>query len=173
MTHLLPNPRRPPRGWFRRCVKGVEKSGEVSNPNAVCGSVWYHKLSAADRRRITRESEPLENPTFTGTQVLVGAAVVVGVAWLFFKPKTASAATKPTCASDTDVKSFVAAKGYGVVIFDGIPSTPPIAGFDAAAGRVYSKVDCGFYRWLALDGAKSVWMKDAALDTQFTAWRNA
>lgn len=61
---MLDNPRRPPRGWFRRCMKGVEKSG-ARNPNAVCGSVWYHKLSEADRRRITRESEYAANPSGT------------------------------------------------------------------------------------------------------------
>lgn len=49
--------KRPPKKWMRRCVRGVEKSGAAYDPEAVCGSVWYHKMSVSQKRKAVRESE--------------------------------------------------------------------------------------------------------------------
>ena len=55
-------PRRPPKKWMRDCVAGVTKNSPAYDPRAVCGSLWYHKLSpaqkaAAVRRERTRRTE--------------------------------------------------------------------------------------------------------------------
>lgn len=49
--------KRPPKKWFRSCVRGVEKSGTAYDPESVCGSLWHHKLSIGEKRKIVRESE--------------------------------------------------------------------------------------------------------------------
>lgn len=33
---------RPPKKWFDDCVAGVKKSGSATDPNAVCGNLWYN-----------------------------------------------------------------------------------------------------------------------------------
>lgn len=50
-------PKRPTKKWIRSCIRKVEKSGYAEDPGAVCGSVWYHKMSSAAKRKIVRESE--------------------------------------------------------------------------------------------------------------------
>lgn len=50
-------PKRPPKRWFKSCVEGVEEGGYAEEPKAVCGDLWYNKLTEADRKRITREEE--------------------------------------------------------------------------------------------------------------------
>lgn len=49
-------PKRPPKGWFSRCVRGVRKSGGADNPAAVCGAEWRDK-SPAQKRAATRKAE--------------------------------------------------------------------------------------------------------------------
>lgn len=52
------NPRRPPKKWMSDCVAGVKESGSAADPGAVCGSLWYHKLSNTQRRAaLQREKE--------------------------------------------------------------------------------------------------------------------
>lgn len=52
---------RPPRKWMRRCIAGVEASGgsnpKLGGPGAICGSLWYRKLSPKKRAEIRREYE--------------------------------------------------------------------------------------------------------------------
>jgi len=52
---------RPPRKWMKRCIAGVEKSGgsnpKLGGPGAICGSVWYHKLTPKKRAEVRREYE--------------------------------------------------------------------------------------------------------------------
>ena len=43
-------PRRPPKKWMRDCVRGVSRHSSVSDPGAVCGSLWYHKASSQSKR---------------------------------------------------------------------------------------------------------------------------
>lgn len=50
-------PKRPPKKWFRSCVRGVKKSGSAYDPESVCGSVWYHKLDIKQKKEIIRRSE--------------------------------------------------------------------------------------------------------------------
>lgn len=50
-------PKRPPKSWWKSCIKGVEKSGYADNPGAVCGSLWHHKLSEYQKRKIVKEEE--------------------------------------------------------------------------------------------------------------------
>lgn len=49
--------KRPPKRWWKRCVQGVEKSGYAESPEAVCGDLWYHKMSILQKREAVRESE--------------------------------------------------------------------------------------------------------------------
>lgn len=53
-------PKRPPRKWMKDCVKGVQQSEDVKDPNSVCGSLWYHKMSPADRRAAIRRHESMK-----------------------------------------------------------------------------------------------------------------
>jgi hypothetical protein len=45
---------RPPREWARHVIEGVKMSGSASDPNAVMGDLWYHKLSARQRAAVKR-----------------------------------------------------------------------------------------------------------------------
>jgi len=46
--------RRPPKSWWDACVKGVEESGGAVDPDAVCGSLWFQKMTPAERKRAKR-----------------------------------------------------------------------------------------------------------------------
>lgn len=55
------NPRRPPKQWMRDCVAGASES--ATDPGAVCGALWYRKMSpAAKRAALAREGRG-ENPS--------------------------------------------------------------------------------------------------------------
>jgi len=63
---LYDNPRRPPKKWFRDCVRGVRagarRSGRsIRDPAAVCGAQWQ-RLSASRKRAAVRRSERRRNP---------------------------------------------------------------------------------------------------------------
>jgi hypothetical protein len=105
MTRLRDNPRRPPKQWFRDCVRGVKQSGSAADPQSVCGALWYKKMSKAQRRAtLKREMYKMEentcpdcapalmlqNPVGGGTLLLLAAAGA-GLVWLLW-PKTAAAA---------------------------------------------------------------------------------
>lgn len=66
MTTTQDNPGRPPKHWMRRCIKGVRSGKSATDPGAVCGSLWHHKLSDAQRREILKEERAggglVENP---------------------------------------------------------------------------------------------------------------
>lgn len=49
--------KRPPKKWIKSCIRGVRKSGYADDPGAVCGDVWYHKMSTSAKRKAVRESE--------------------------------------------------------------------------------------------------------------------
>lgn len=51
-------PRRPPKKWMKDCTAGVaSRSPGVSNPRAVCGSLWHHKMSRKAKRAALRREE--------------------------------------------------------------------------------------------------------------------
>jgi len=53
-------PKRPPKHWFKRCVKAVKKSSpHVTDPNAICGQTWYHRMSPAAKKRALAEEKRL------------------------------------------------------------------------------------------------------------------
>jgi hypothetical protein len=52
-----PVPRTPPREWWDHCTRGVEKSGSAFNPGDVCGALWFHKMTPAQRAAATRAHE--------------------------------------------------------------------------------------------------------------------
>lgn len=91
------NPNRPPKKWMRDCVRGASKSAR--NPGAVCGALWYHKMSPAQRRAALRregkdDAAALANPSAGATIAwVVGGAAVLVVGYLLLKPKPAAAAT--------------------------------------------------------------------------------
>jgi len=62
------NPRRPPQRWMEHCMAGVSKGYD---PGAVCGSLWYHKMSPAQRREAMRRHERRNPFTLKGPFVLV------------------------------------------------------------------------------------------------------
>jgi hypothetical protein len=43
------NPKRPPRGWFKKCVSGVKRTGGAIDPRAVCGATWSRKTVTQKR----------------------------------------------------------------------------------------------------------------------------
>lgn len=49
--------KRPPKKWIKSCIRGVRKSGYADDPGAVCGDVWYHKMTEYAKRKAVRESE--------------------------------------------------------------------------------------------------------------------
>lgn len=48
--------RRPPKRWMRRCVSGVRRSGSAADPGAVCGDMWFHKLTSRQKASAKRMS---------------------------------------------------------------------------------------------------------------------
>lgn len=50
-------PKRPPKRWMRSCISQVKAKGGVRNPGAVCGSVWYQKMTESQRKATTRKEE--------------------------------------------------------------------------------------------------------------------
>lgn len=55
------NPNRPPKQWMRDCVKGASKNAD--DPGAVCGALWYHKMSPAQKRAaLAKEGKLMANP---------------------------------------------------------------------------------------------------------------
>lgn len=50
-------PKRPPKRWFKSCVSKVKKAGSADNPKAVCGSLWHHKMSDYQKRKVVKEEE--------------------------------------------------------------------------------------------------------------------
>ncbi len=57
------NPRRPPKQWMRDCVAGA--SGSATDPGAVCGALWYRKMSPAAKRAALAREGRAENPVAT------------------------------------------------------------------------------------------------------------
>ena len=47
--------KRPPKKWFKSCVRGVEKSGSAYDPPSVCGDLWHNKMGIEQKREIIRE----------------------------------------------------------------------------------------------------------------------
>lgn len=64
-AQLADNPKRPPKHWWKGCVRGVRDSGSAAEPERVCGSIWYHQMSSAQRKRVLkqREGKMFENPS--------------------------------------------------------------------------------------------------------------
>lgn len=89
------NPNRPPKHWFQDCVAGASSSAD--DPNAVCGSLWYHKMSASQRRAALAQ-ERRDNPGGAGAGLVlaVGALIAAGAWWLFKEDKPAAAAGPAT-----------------------------------------------------------------------------
>lgn len=53
-------PKRPPKHWFKRCVKAVKtRSKRVTNPNKICGNNWHNRMSAASRKKALREEKKI------------------------------------------------------------------------------------------------------------------
>ena len=48
--------KRPPKRWFRSCVRKVRARGKARDPAAVCGAQWYHKMSKKAKRKATNRS---------------------------------------------------------------------------------------------------------------------
>ena len=111
MTTTQDNPGRPPKHWMRRCIKGVTAGKSAADPGAVCGSLWHHKLSGAQRREILKEERtmgglvenPVENPMSTGGVLFVVGAVVAAGGLVYYlatrekkeEEKPATSFTKP------------------------------------------------------------------------------
>lgn len=174
MIELLENPRRPPKKWMRDCVRGASRSAR--NPGAVCGALWYHKMSASERRAALRregkdEAEMLENADPAGTllALAIGAVVVFAAAWAM-KKENAPAVAEIPCATFAELTAFEQAKGYHLWYVE----AQPVATWTAAKSefttdpmaRAFSKLDCGFYRF-----AQGAWSPDTATNAELAAFR--
>lgn len=73
------NPNRPPKHWFQDCVAGASESAD--DPNAVCGALWYHKMSPAQRRAATAREESKDNPGGAAAVVVLSAVALGGLFW--------------------------------------------------------------------------------------------
>jgi len=55
-------PSRPPKHWFRRCVKSVKSTRSKSkNPEALCAWNWYHQVSPTRRKEIYAEEKKMKS----------------------------------------------------------------------------------------------------------------
>lgn len=46
--------KRPPKKWFRDCVREVSASGSAIDPQSVCGATWYRKMGPKQRKAAKR-----------------------------------------------------------------------------------------------------------------------
>lgn len=179
---MLENPGRPPKQWMRDCVRGASRSAR--DPGAVCGSLWYHKMSESERRRaLSREGRALENramprtesvdtsPAGTLLAVGIGAVVIFGLFWAMKKDDTESTTPpKLGCASYDDLTKFSQATGYHVFFVENQPVAtwkpprPEVASDPLA--RPWSAIECSFYRY-----SEGVWVPDLFTNDQLDAWR--
>jgi hypothetical protein len=99
-------PGRPPKKWMRRCVAGVS-AHIADDPGAVCGSLWYKKMSPAQKRKAMREENPracascataLQANPSGGVTLLLVATGAVGL-WFLFRKKEEK--PKPSIATVT------------------------------------------------------------------------
>jgi len=106
MEWLEENPRRPPKKWMRHCVAGASRSSR--DPGAVCGALWYHKMSASQRRAaLAREGKLEENaPGNLLVPLLIGGAVLAGVLWWAKKSKPQETSTGTLPAPPAPVSSL-------------------------------------------------------------------
>lgn len=44
-------PKRPPKSWWKRCVRRVKQAGNAVSPERVCGAAWRDKSPAKKRAR--------------------------------------------------------------------------------------------------------------------------
>jgi len=49
--------KRPPKKWFRRCVRQVKAEGEAIDPKKICGAVWARKTAKEKKRTVKREEK--------------------------------------------------------------------------------------------------------------------
>lgn len=80
------NPNRPPKKWMRDCVRGVKKnSPSVTDPNAVCGDLWYNKMSESARRKAMKREEntivPYAPNPIGGMGLILGLAIGGGLVY--------------------------------------------------------------------------------------------
>ena len=119
------NPGRPPKEWWDRCVAGVAASGGAADPASVCGAQWHHKMSDADKRRITREAEGrLENP---GGGVLTAALLLGGVligGYLLTRKSDSSSSSSGCSVELVKLNKWAVAKQL-IGIYLPTASTPP------------------------------------------------
>ena len=47
--------KKPPKKWMKKCIAGVKSKGSATNPQAVCGSLWYNKMSPKAKKKAKRE----------------------------------------------------------------------------------------------------------------------
>lgn len=106
-------------------------------------------------------------------------AVAGGLIWYVSRPGEAKAtalppATASACPTAAQVKAFAYSKSL-----TWFPTSVPVATWVLHApktgtqwtpdARIYSEVDCAFYKWQSYDGAPSAWVKDAALTAELLA----
>lgn len=120
------NPRRPPKAWFDRCVRGVKAGGSAYDPQAVCGAQWQ-KMSDSQRRRAMRESESYMANEIggAGTALIIGGIALVG--YLLFAKKSAAKPAVANTACTIDVQKldrWGQARGFTVIYF-ALAKEPP------------------------------------------------
>jgi hypothetical protein len=80
---------------MRHCVEGVRSSGSAANPGSVCGALWYHKMSPAQKRAALRKEGVRGNPDISqvplsgGEKAVLwggGVGLLFAIAWWAFKP---------------------------------------------------------------------------------------
>jgi len=49
--------KRPPKKWFRRCVRQVKEKGGAIDPKKVCGNVWSRKSEKEKRKTVRKEEK--------------------------------------------------------------------------------------------------------------------
>jgi len=48
------NPIRPPKRWFDKTVKALKQRREITDPEAVAGWIWFHRLTPTMRQVILK-----------------------------------------------------------------------------------------------------------------------
>jgi len=175
MTAASENPRRPPKKWMRDCVRGASRSAR--NPGAVCGALWYHKMSAAERRAALRregkdDEAMLENADPAGTllAIAIGAVVVTAIVWAFKKDAEPTTPSRAACPSFAELTAFEQAKGYHLWYVENQAVTTWTAAKSEFTSdpmaRAYSNSDCGFYRF-----ENGAWLLDGKTNAELVAFR--
>lgn len=101
--------KRPPKKWWKSCTKGVRASGSATDPEKVCGSEWYHKMSKSQKKSAVAAESVVESeavltvvePAPSAVEDVWGIGKVMELVTKHWNETLSAAKKRCTCGSDS------------------------------------------------------------------------